>query len=105
MAKSQITDLSSTPDTGADTAADAVEAVEVPAGFQRVIVHRPADVTDSHLFVGHNSYEQWVPYNTPVNLPDGAVQMLREAVRQIPTPGPNGEMRLQRSPAYAVVPA
>lgn len=56
-------------------------AVQEPVGnvsrFKRVIIQRPAGNTDSHIFLGFNSFENHFPFDTPVELPAEMVDYLR----------------------------
>jgi hypothetical protein len=59
-----------------DTQAPQADAPEVPA-FRWVVIQRPYGETQSHVFVGHNSFERQIQYDTPVRLPAVVVDHLR----------------------------
>lgn len=45
--------------------------------FKRVIIQRPAGNTDSHIFLGFNSFEGHFEFDKPVDLPADMVDYLR----------------------------
>ena len=60
------------------TTIDAAEAVAAPvARTKRVIIQRPAGNTDSHIFLGFNSFEGHFEFDKPVELPAAMVDYLR----------------------------
>ena len=52
---------------------------EVPASpaTRRVILQRPAGVTDTHAWIGYNDFGAQVQYDTPVELPEAVIAHLR----------------------------
>ena len=69
MARTHNTELTTT---------DAAEAVATPvARTKRVIIQRPAGNTDSHIFLGFNSFEGHFEFDKPVELPAAMVDYLR----------------------------
>ena len=62
----------------ANTEIETVEAVATPvARTKRVIIQRPAGNTDSHIFLGFNSFEGHFEFDKPVELPAAMVDYLR----------------------------
>ena len=69
--------MARTPNTEVTTT-DAAEAVAAPvARTRRVIIQRPAGNTDSHIFLGFNSFEGHFEFDKPVELPAAMVDYLR----------------------------
>ena len=69
--------MARTPNTELTTT-DAAEAVATPvARTKRVIIQRPAGNTDSHIFLGFNSFEGHFEFDKPVELPAAMVDYLR----------------------------
>jgi len=69
--------MARTPNTEVTTT-DADEAVAAPvARTKRVIIQRPAGNTDSHIFLGFNSFEGHFEFDKPVELPAAMVDYLR----------------------------
>ena len=50
---------------------------EPVARTKRVIIQRPAGNTDSHVFLGFNSFEGYFEFDKPVELPAAMVDYLR----------------------------
>jgi hypothetical protein len=48
---------------------------------RRVIIQRPYGNTDTHIHLGFNSYEAYVPFDEPVDLPADMVDYLRQQKR------------------------
>lgn len=63
----------------ARTAATEVEVQEdnKVSRTKRVIIQRPTGNTDSHIFLGFNSFEGHFPFDEPVDLPSDMVDYLR----------------------------
>lgn len=58
--------------------ATADESQATPAGrTKRVVIQRPAGNTDSHIFLGFNSFEGHFEFDKPVELPADMVDYLR----------------------------
>lgn len=55
----------------------AIEADVPLARTKRVIIQRPAGNTDSHIFLGFNSFEGHFEFDKPVELPAAMVDYLR----------------------------
>jgi len=51
------------------------------ARTKRVIIQRPAGNTDSHVFLGFNSFEGYFEFDKPVELPAEMVDYLRSQRR------------------------
>ena len=69
--------MARTPNTEVTTT-DAAEAVATPVSrTKRVIIQRPAGNTDSHIFLGFNSFEGHFEFDKPVELPAAMVDYLR----------------------------
>lgn len=69
--------MAHTPNTKVTTI-EAAEAVAAPvARTKRVIIQRPAGNTDSHIFLGFNSFEGHFEFDKPVELPAAMVDYLR----------------------------
>lgn len=65
-------------DRTANTKIETAEAVEAPVSrTKRVIIQRPAGNTDSHIFLGFNSFEGHFEFDKPVELPAAMVDYLR----------------------------
>lgn len=56
-------------------------AAEPVARTKRVIIQRPAGNTDSHIFLGFNSFEGHFEFDKPVDLPAAMVDYLRSQRR------------------------
>lgn len=71
------------PDVGDDTKKPAAKAAAKPAApkVERVIIQRPHGETNSHQFVGFNSYERQIKYDEPVTMPSEVVAYLRSLKR------------------------
>ncbi len=67
------------------------EAVATPAArTKRVIIQRPAGNTDSHIFLGFNSFEGHFEFDKPVELPAEMVDYLRKQRKAEFHPDENG---------------
>lgn len=58
--------------------------------FKRVIIQRPAGNTDSHIFLGFNSFENHFPFDEAVELPAEMVDYLRSQRKAEFHPDENG---------------
>lgn len=62
----------------ANTEVTTTEGIETPVvRTKRVIIQRPAGNTDSHIFLGFNSFEGHFEFDKPVELPAAMVDYLR----------------------------
>lgn len=62
----------------ANTEIETAETAEAPVSrTKRVIIQRPAGNTDSHIFLGFNSFEGHFEFDKPVELPAAMVDYLR----------------------------
>lgn len=55
----------------------AEQVLDNPARMKRVIIQRPSGNTDSHIFLGFNSFEGYFEFDKPVELPADMVDYLR----------------------------
>lgn len=60
------------------------------ARFKRVIIQRPAGNTDSHIFLGFNSFEGHFEFDKEVELPADMVDYLRKQRKVEFHPDDNG---------------
>lgn len=69
---------------------EVIEPVATPvASTKRVIIQRPSGNTDSHIFLGFNSFEGHFEFDKPVDLPAAMVDYYR--AQRTPEFRPNGD--------------
>lgn len=67
------------------------EGVDTPVSrTKRVIIQRPAGNTDSHVFLGFNSFEGHFEFDKPIELPADMVDYIRQQKKVEFHPDENG---------------
>lgn len=72
---------------------------------QRVIIRKPYNVKDSHIFVGFNQFEGQFAYDKPVTLPTDVVAYLRGLDRVEYSADEQGNPQPSYSPLLAILDA
>lgn len=73
--------------------------------FKRVIIQRPAGNTDTHIFLGFNSFENHFPFDKPVELPADMVEYYRSQKRPEFYPDETGRPMISYVAAYSIIDA
>lgn len=93
----------------ARTANTDVQAVEEATPgvtrFKRVVIQRPSGNTDSHMFLGFNSYEGHFEFDKPIELPADLVDYYRAQKKAEFHPDENGRPIVSYINAYSIVDA
>ena len=76
-----------------------------PIRTKRVIIQRPFGNTDSHIFLGYNSFEGHFEFDKPYELPADMVDYYRNQKRAEFHAGPDGSPVVSHSAAYNIVDA
>lgn len=91
----------------ADTAAADAAAAQEPqvVAFKRVIIQRPSGNTDSHIFLGFNSFEGHFKFDEVVELPAAMVDYFRAQKRPEFFPDEEGRPKVSYVASYNIVDA
>ncbi len=82
------------------------EPVAQEAGrFKRVIIQRPVGNTDSHIFLGFNSFEGHFQFDKPVELPADMVDYYRSQRKPEFYPDEQGNPKISYVAAYNIIDA
>jgi hypothetical protein len=73
--------------------------------FKRVVIQRPSGNTDSHIFLGFNSYEGHFEFDKPIELPADMVDYYRSQKRAEFRPDDSGRPVVSHINAYNIIDA